>query len=614
MLDAVAALVATVLLATTAGAVALALGARRGPVLVPAALVVAAAAVVVQTIALSLLGAYTQGGLLVAGAVCALVAAGAWRRAGSPRPYLVGARMRSGELGIAVRANPEVALLVGVAVVALVVQAIVAVAFPPSNNDSLTYHLSRAAYWLQYQSATPFPGGSVRQLDSPPNGEMLQGWTLAVAGTDRFAALVQWLSLVGVACCIHLGARLLRFSCAPALFAAGLFVVLPQPIMQATSTQNDLIAAFLVVATAVFGVRGLRRRRGGDLAIAAIAAGVAVGTKGTVLALVPSLGIILAVEAWCVRPPRRLVLGGLAATAAAVLVLGSWGYVQNLAHGQPLLGGLTGKTERTSPLAQNAVRTLWTFADSPGIRVPVIGGLVPEMAHAAGQRFEGGRFHYAIDTAVSEDLSAYGLVGWLVLLPLLSMYALLGRPRERAVWAGAALVGLAAFAVAFEYNPWIGRLLVPTVALAAPLLAGLAARRAVAMLAVVAALVVLWPSLTDNFNKPLLKGPESVQHMDRISQMTTARPDVDTVAHSLERLLRHDETLAFVGTEDSADYPYFGEHRQRRVVRFAAPPAPSAAELRATGARVALFANTDPPPAALRPEMILPGYWFVEVR
>jgi hypothetical protein len=124
----------------------------------------------------------------------------------------------------------------------------------------------------------------------------------------------------------------------------------------------------------------------------------------------------------------------------------------------------------------------------------------------------------------------------------------------------------------------------------------------------------LWPCLTDNFNKPLLNGAASVQHKDRISQMTTARPDVDTVAHSVEQRLRPDETLAFVGAEDSADYPYFGAHRQRRVVRFAAPPAPSAAELRATGASVALFANTDPPPAALRPQMILPGYWFVEVR
>jgi hypothetical protein len=48
-----------------------------------------------------------------------------------------------------------------------------------------------------------------------------------VSGTDRLANLVQWLALVGVACGIFSGSRMLGFRPAASLFAASLFVVLP---------------------------------------------------------------------------------------------------------------------------------------------------------------------------------------------------------------------------------------------------------------------------------------------------------------------------------------------------------------------------------------------------
>ena len=39
-----------------------------------------------------------------------------------------------------------------------------------SNNwDSMAYHLSRAAYWLQEGSLAHYSGASVRQIANPPN-------------------------------------------------------------------------------------------------------------------------------------------------------------------------------------------------------------------------------------------------------------------------------------------------------------------------------------------------------------------------------------------------------------------------------------------------------------
>ena len=91
----------------------------------------------------------------------------------------------------------------------------------------------------------------------------------------------EWLALVGIALTVFSGARYVASALTRASLRPVSFVLLPQPLMQSSSTQNDLIEAFFVVATAFFAVRGLRDRARGDMVVAALALGLAVGTKGT---------------------------------------------------------------------------------------------------------------------------------------------------------------------------------------------------------------------------------------------------------------------------------------------------------------------------------------------
>ena len=196
-----------------------------------------------------------RGGLLLSQLIVAGVTVGLW--AGVRRGARPSLRWPSrGELVKAVRAHPVTAGLGAVVLATLGLEFFFALAVAPNNIDSMGYHLSRAAYWLQYKSVFQFPGGTIRQLDYPPNGEILQAWTLAVSGTDRFAQLIQWASGIGCGLCIYLGAQLLGFRRAHAVFAAGLFMVLPIVVLESTSTQNDLITAFFLASIAVFAVRG----------------------------------------------------------------------------------------------------------------------------------------------------------------------------------------------------------------------------------------------------------------------------------------------------------------------------------------------------------------------
>ena len=127
---------------------------------------------------------------------------------------------------------------------------------------------------------------------------------------------MQWIAASGLAVLIFMGARDLGFAPPKAVFAASLFVVLPQPILQAATTQNDLIVSFFLVAALVFGLRGLRRRSMAELVIFALAMGVAVGAKGTALFALPWIALVMAVAIWRARPERGLVLLGRGAHRA----------------------------------------------------------------------------------------------------------------------------------------------------------------------------------------------------------------------------------------------------------------------------------------------------------
>jgi hypothetical protein len=607
-----ATVVGVMLLAVAGVVTACALRVRGRAAFLAATLVIVAASVVLATICLSLMDALTRAGLLGSAAVIAAIALSGWLACGRPRPP-AGWLTTRGAARSAAHAHPAVACLVVIAALALALQLAIGIDVAPNNWDSMTYHLSRAAYWLQQDSATRFSGGSLRQLGLAPNAEILDAWTLAMTGTDRFVATVQWLSLIGLACTVFLGARVIGFDRRGAVFAAALFVTLPQPILQSTTTQNDLVAAFFVLAVAAFGVRGLRDRQWGDLIVAALAAGLAIGIKGTVFALAPSLAIILGAAVWRYRPPVRLVVSSMAALVAATVALGAWGYALNLHAGASLFGGLTEKTQRESTVPKNEVRVLWTFADSPGSGAPWFNTFATKLADKTVGHLEiPNQFSFGLDEKVSEDTSAYGLVGWLALFPLLLVLAFAPRSSPRMAWAIAALVGLIAFPIAFEFNIWVGRLLLPAVALAAPLFAAVAARSGHAGVAIAAAVVSLVPSLIINQNKTLLvpAGQPKITQMSRIEQMTILRPEMAPVIEAVDQRIGPRGALAFVGGEDSWDYPFFGEHRERRIVRFSSLSEATPAAIRAAHVRGVLFANLGHPARAFHARQLGPAYWF----
>lgn len=134
---------------------------------------------------------------------------------------------------------------------------LIAVVAPPNNWDSMTYHMSRVAHWMQNRSVEHYPTSYVPQLYHPPGAEFAIMHFQILTGGDRFANLVQWLSMVGSAIAVSLIAKQLGANGRGQVFAAVFAATLPMGILQGSSTQNDYAVCFWVVCFVSCGLAGL---------------------------------------------------------------------------------------------------------------------------------------------------------------------------------------------------------------------------------------------------------------------------------------------------------------------------------------------------------------------
>jgi 4-amino-4-deoxy-L-arabinose transferase-like glycosyltransferase len=134
---------------------------------------------------------------------------------------------------------------------------LIAIVSPPNNWDSMTYHMSRVVHWIQNRSVEHYPTSYVPQLYHPPGAEFAIMHFQMISGGDRFANLIQWLSMVGSAIAVSLIAQQLGANQRGQVFAAVFAGTLPMGILQASSTQNDYAVCFWVVCFVCCGLAGL---------------------------------------------------------------------------------------------------------------------------------------------------------------------------------------------------------------------------------------------------------------------------------------------------------------------------------------------------------------------
>ncbi|MFF0174399.1 glycosyltransferase family 39 protein [Micromonospora profundi] len=267
----------------------------------------------------------------------------------------------------------------------LLVELLVALLAEPNNFDSQTYHLPKVEHWVAQGDLDFWPTAIHRQVTIPPGAEYLLLHLRLLTGGDALHNLVQWAA--GIICLLAV-ARItaqLGGSRRAQLITAFVLASTPMVVLQATSTQTDLVCAAWVACAATLVLDGLHRRAGlGTLLGLGAATGLTAVTKTSGLIAVGPLLVLwglaqlrLAVSgrthagtARPVGPVARTVGGSVLILLVAATVVGPFMARVTAEFGHPLGPPRLRESipmERHDPQAilVNALRIGHTAFDTP---------------------------------------------------------------------------------------------------------------------------------------------------------------------------------------------------------------------------------------------------------
>lgn len=371
----------------------------------------------------------------------------------------------------------------------VVAELLLATLSAPNTFDSYTYHLPRIEHWAAAGSVEPYPVRIHRQVTYPPGAEYLLLHLRLLWGGDALYALLQWsagiLCLLGVTrIVIQLGGD--RRAQLLAAFVAG---TAPALVLEASSTQVDLVVAAWVTCLATLVLDGVGQRPTTQpSAPAVIWLGLATGligvTKSPALVVAAALLLWWAL-AWLLRAPAAATVGGVLASAGAVIALtaamtGPYLLRTYQEFGHPLGPSYLRESislERHDPAAiiVNGLRQTHTMIDTP-IR-PISDALasgVAGVSRALGLdpnepdiTFDGaGSTFPTVSWYPSEGKAAIPITA---LLLATGVIAALARSGPRRVLAGITLLAVLSHATTVKWSPWGNRLTLYIMVLATPL-------------------------------------------------------------------------------------------------------------------------------------------------
>ena len=274
-------------------------------------LLIIGTAIAISTQALSHFNTLTEGHVKIFWALCLLCVLGVLcRRRKAVRPALTGLKERFTRSPIRIWS----AIVLGCAFLTALFSGI-------NNWDSLTYHLPRVFYWIQQHSVAFFPTDNIRQNVLAPFAEyaILHLWLLV--GGDFYAPLVQFSAFVG--CGLAASSLAERFGGRRADEIACLLAwSIPMAVLQSSSTQNDLVAAFFSLSAVLFLIRGIDGDGVANLLWSGLAIGLGCLTKSTVLVwLFPTIGVLFLRSCLFQRGNLKHFARFFAIAAACVAVL-----------------------------------------------------------------------------------------------------------------------------------------------------------------------------------------------------------------------------------------------------------------------------------------------------
>ncbi len=388
--------------------------------------------------------------------------------------------------------SSQIGFLTTAIILILVVTFITAVLHPPNTYDSMTYHMSRVVHWINNNDISFYPSSITRQNYLAPLAEFAIMHLQVLTDSDWYANLVQWMSFLVIICLGFVIAAELGLNKRQQFITAFIIATLPMAVLQASSTQNDLVVSSFIMSFALFMLR-IRRNFGFvNILFAAIALGLALMTKGTAYLYCAAIGIILSIPLFTacrINRARYLeVVAKLSIIVFIALLLNTGHFSRNYKmYGHPLSTEVKqyyNDDKSSAALFANTVRNGALHLGTPSILVNNL--LEKTLKEVLGSQlnnplttWQGTSFY--IPYKRHEDFAGniihmLIIIFTLILLPLL----LLKGHYYRVTWYAISItLGALLFCITLKWQPWASRLHTPLFVMAAPLMAIVITTRAI---------------------------------------------------------------------------------------------------------------------------------------
>jgi 4-amino-4-deoxy-L-arabinose transferase-like glycosyltransferase len=535
-------------------------------------------------------------------AVLAGIAFLLWQRSSRPPLFIVYtqafSKYKLGNMLASLRKWPSVWVLGIVVCIFYLFCGYLIVRVPPNNYDSMTSHMVRVAYWLQHGNFQPWSTWDYTQKVYPINAQVSILWTVLFSGGDRFAGFPQWISALAAMVAIFGIARVLGWSRIQSSFAALVWAFLPEVLLEATTTQNHMVATSFFVCMLYLLILGLREHNKLILFLSGLSLALALGTHQLIFMAIPGLG--LAVLVFSVKMGRigfRLILTWAGGCCISILLVGSYMYIINIVRtGNPLASNEFYSADGVTVLNfHNAIsdlkiqipRYVYASFDLTGFPDEIANPIyeyrtliAKELINKFYIPIEGGLF--TLDwrpPAISEDTAWFGFLGFAA-FPIVGIGQLWRSIKCKDLIRAGLFIIIIGYIICFiiffvglkgrnVWSPYQGRYFILISTLLAPFLASLlrTTHRLVLLNWIIAILSICIASfvMLNNTAKPL-RGPLAIWNLDRSLLLDLNSWQFHKAVNIVDENVPADARMGIMLIPSFYEYPFFGEHLNRQLI------------------------------------------------
>ena len=361
----------------------------------------------------------------------------------------------------------------------LLITFIIAVSAPPNTFDSMTYHMSRVANWIQQKSAGYYPTGNERQNYSMPLAEYMILHIQILSKSDLYANLVQWSGFLVALLVVADICRVFNISQTGQLVSALFVSTMPAVILQSTSTQNDLLAGVFCLIFVYYLILVISDFSWKKVILAGLGMGFALMTKGTSYVYCASIGIFLGGVSLITKnkTDKMRLFKGFVVLVVLALVINGGIYIRNVRlYSHPLSTENDRVTnDRISPsvLYANLVRNgaMHIAVPIPDINEALTSLVLDHLGEKAtdpDSTYRNSKFR--IKFLINEDEA--GNLLHFILYPLLLIIVFwrgISKDKILLQYLGGIIICVLLYSLFFKWQPWGNRLQLPIFLLSAPL-------------------------------------------------------------------------------------------------------------------------------------------------